>query len=95
MGKRELVKGVRGVFVPSLTKTSSWRKGTRILQVYVRILRRLFPDILGRDPETPPLVKRYPDTPGICSDTPDIVPGYSGQEPADSSSDRDTLKISF
>jgi hypothetical protein len=44
MGKRELAEGVRGVFIPSLIKTSHWRKG-------IRILRTLSPDIPDRDPE--------------------------------------------
>jgi hypothetical protein len=47
----ELAEGVWGVFIPSLTKTSRWRKGTRILRVYVRILRTLSPDIPDRDQE--------------------------------------------
>jgi hypothetical protein len=28
-------------------------------------------------------VKGYPDIPGICPDTPDIVPGHSGQRSGD------------
>jgi hypothetical protein len=87
-------RGMR-VFIPSLTKTSRWWKGTRILRVYVRILRTFFPDIPERDPETLLLVKGYPDTPGICPDTPNIVPGHSGQRPGDSGFGRNTLKISF
>jgi hypothetical protein len=48
------LKGYGRVFIPSLTKTSLWWKGTRILRVYVRIL---FSNIPDRDPETPPLDK--------------------------------------
>jgi hypothetical protein len=57
MGKRELDEGVSEVFIPSLIKTSCWRKGTRILWVYIRILRILFPDIPDRNPETPVLAE--------------------------------------
>jgi hypothetical protein len=34
-----------------------WWKGTRILRVYVQILRTLFPDILDRNPQTPVLTE--------------------------------------
>jgi hypothetical protein len=57
MGKRVLAEGVRGVFVLSLIQTSRWRKYTRILRVYVRILWTLLPDILDRDPEIPVLAE--------------------------------------
>jgi hypothetical protein len=39
MGKREVNEGVWGVFIPPLTEISHWEKDTRILRVYVRILR--------------------------------------------------------
>jgi hypothetical protein len=41
MSKRALNEGVSGVFIPLSQKTSRWVKDTRILRVYVRILRTL------------------------------------------------------
>jgi hypothetical protein len=39
MSKREVNERVWGVFIPPLTETSRYEKDTRILRVYVRILR--------------------------------------------------------
>jgi hypothetical protein len=95
MGKIVLVEGVPGVFIPSLTKTSRWWKGIRILRVYVRIIRILFPDIWDGDLETPPLGKGYLDTQGICPDTPGIVPDIPDRDPETPILAEKLLKKSF
>jgi hypothetical protein len=74
MSKRGKNKKVPGYLYPLSQKIKRWVKGTRILRVYVRILRTW-------NPETPvPDILRMsnsdPETPGYCPDTPepDIEP---------------------
>jgi hypothetical protein len=84
------VEGMGGwVFIPPLQKLAVGARGARKLQANVRILRTLGFGHSGLR-EIYLTGNKYPETPGICPDTPDFVSGHSG--PGVSGLTKDTLK---
>jgi hypothetical protein len=84
MSKRELNEGVWGYLFPLSQKTSRWVKDTRILWVYVRILRTLGSGDSGLKettdgeqlPENSGFLSGYSGT--LCPDIPDYEPDNPG-----------------
>jgi hypothetical protein len=84
------VKGYEGYLYPFSQKNSRWRKGTRILRVYVPDT----PDTRVRRLRTQSNLRTgnsYPETPGICPDTLDIL----DQDPDTPGSAGDFTRILF